>query len=75
MSNEERIAVLESKQDGIKEQLEDIETEITDCSANISQINTKLAKQQSFLAGIAFLATAIGFFLKAAWGYLQNKLL
>ena len=73
-SPEERIAVLEEQHVVTKETLEDIEITLTDTNSNLVEINTKLAKQQSFWAGVTFLATILGVVIRSAWDWLQNHI-
>ena len=73
-SAEERIAVLEERNDTFKEQLEDIETTLTNTNVSLAAIDKKLAKQQSFWAGVTFLATIVGVLIRAGWDYVQKSL-
>ena len=72
-SSEERIAVLEEQHATAREDRDEIKSDVAAIRQCTDEIKTTLSKQRSFLGGIAFLATAVGFFLKWAWEYL-NKL-
>ena len=73
MSNElERIAVLETEYRAVKEELDDIQGSLKDITSTLALINTKLAKQQSFWAGVTFLAAIVGVLTRSGWDYMQR---
>ena len=71
--SDERIAVLEEQHTNAKQERDEIKADVAAIRQCTNEIKITLSKQKSFLGGIAFLATAVGFFLKWAWEYL-NKL-
>ncbi len=72
-SNEERIAVLEEQHVVTKETLEDIEANLTSTNVSLVAIDKKLAKQQSFWAGVTFLATIVGVVIRSGWDWLRQQ--
>ena len=73
-TNEERLAVLEEKHSVTRADIADIQDTLEETNERLTAIDTKLAKQQSFWAGVTFLAAAVGFVLKAIWEYLQKSI-
>ena len=71
-SPEERIAVLEEQNTTAKEERDEIKADVAAIRKCTYDIKETLTKQRSFLGGIAFLATAVGFFLKWAYEYLHK---
>ncbi len=71
-SNEERIAVLEEQNVVTKEELGEIQDSLKEITSCLTLINTKLAKQQSFWAGVTFLAAIVGVLTRSGWDYMQR---
>ncbi len=72
MSNEERIAVLETEYRAVKEELDDIQETLKEMTSCLTTIDKKLAKQQSFWAGVTFLAAIVGVLTRSGYEYLQR---
>ena len=72
MSNEERIAVLETEYRAVKEELDDIQGSLKNITSCLTLIDKKLAKQQSFWAGVTFLAAILGVLTRTGWEYLRG---
>ena len=73
MSNElERIAVLETEYRAMKEELDDIQDTLKDMTSCLTTIDKKLAKQQSFWAGVTFLAAIVGVLTRTGFEYVQR---
>lgn len=62
----ERIAVLEERQDRMREEFDEIKDGIHD-------IQRTLSKQRGFWAGVTFAATIVAFFLKDIWHKLAGS--
>lgn len=71
-SPEERIAVLEEQHTTVKEELDDIQGSLKEITSSLVLIDTKLAKQQSFWAGVTFLAAIVGVLTRTGYEYLQR---
>ena len=71
-SNEERIAVLEEQNRATKEGLNEIQDTIKEVTSCLASIDKKLAKQQSFWAGVTFLAAIVGVLTRSGWDYMQR---
>ena len=71
-SDVERIAVLEEQHLTAKEERDELKADVAAIRQCTNDIKNTLAKQRSFLGGIAFLATSVGFFLKWAYEYLAK---
>ena len=67
---EERIGVLESKQETTDERLD----ELKGMRKDISEIKVTLGQQKSFIAGLTLAATAFGFVLREGWYWLQKSI-
>ena len=73
MSNElERIAVLETEYRAMKEELDDIQDTLKEMTSCLATIDKKLAKQQSFWAGVTFLAAIVGVLTRTGFEYVQR---
>ena len=72
MSNEERIAVLETEYRTVKEDVDDIQDTLKEMTSCLTTIDKKLAKQQSFWAGVTFLAAIVGVLTRSGWEYLRG---
>ena len=72
MSNEERIAVLETEYRTVKEDVDDIRDTLKEMASCLTTIDKKLAKQQSFWAGVTFLAAIVGVLTRSGWEYLRG---
>ena len=64
--------MLEEQQNTGKEERDEIKADVTAIRTCVDDIKETLTKQRSFLGGIAFLATALGFFLKTAYEYFHK---
>jgi len=71
---EERVAVLEDQRVVAKEDRDEIKTDVAAIRTSLDDIKKTMMKQKSFLGGVAFAATSLGFFIKAAWEYLQKSI-
>jgi len=72
VSNEERIAVLETEYRTVKEDVDDIRDTLKEMTSCLTTIDKKLAKQQSFWAGVTFLAAIVGVLTRTGFDYIQR---
>ena len=72
MSNEERIRALEVEYRAVKEDVEDIRDTLKEMTSCLTTIDKKLAKQQSFWAGVTFLAAIVGVLTRSGFEYVQR---
>ena len=72
MSVNERVAVLESQQSAMKTELDSMDAKLDSINDSLDKLNLSFSRQRGFWAGVAFMASAIGFGLAQVWSVFRG---
>jgi len=72
VTENERIAVLESQQRALKIEVDSMDAKLDHINESLDELNSAFSRQKGFWAGVAFMVSAVAFGLTQVWDLIRS---